>query len=283
MNLNLSQLESKLQSLFEDRLVSIIPGTTTKDQMAQKLAAAVKQNILEQDGRVVAPNVITLIVAPALAEQWRNIQIIDSLRNILDTALKETGLYFASQPVITIATNPSFSPEDVSVLASHNLESMEETKNMASEKSTETDDNQTFPDNAFLIVEGVKVFPLKEGVVNIGRRLENQLVIDDPRISRNHAQLRAINGRFVLFDLNSTGGSFVNGQRINQTVLYPGDVISLAGLSLIFGQDNPPPKQSQGDTGDLPNSKKDRPTASLDQHTVDLQTDRLTRDKKKKK
>ncbi len=54
-----------------------------------------------------------------------------------------------------------------------------------------------------LIIEGVKVHPLKETVVNIGRRLENHLVIDDPRISRNHAQLRAIKGRFVLFDLKT--------------------------------------------------------------------------------
>jgi pSer/pThr/pTyr-binding forkhead associated (FHA) protein len=41
----------------------------------------------------------------------------------------------------------------------------------------------------------------------------------------------------VLFDLNSNGGTFVNGQRTNQSVLHPGDVISLAGVSLIFGQD----------------------------------------------
>ena len=83
------------------------------------------------------------------------------------------------------------------------------------------------------------MFQLTQAVINIGRRLDNTLVVDDPRVSRNHAQIRAIKGRFVLFDLNSTGGTFVNGQRTNQTVLYPGDVISLAGASLIFGQDNP--------------------------------------------
>jgi len=283
MNLNLSQLESKIQTLFEDRFVSIMPGITTKDKIAQQLAASMKQNIIEQEGKLIAPNVITLIVAPAVAEQWRNIEIIEAIRNILNIALKDVGLDFASQAVITIATNPSFLTEEVTVLASHNLESMEETKGMINDKNNDTDEDQSFPENAFLIVEGVKVFPLKEAVVNIGRRMENQLVIDDPRISRNHAQLRAINGRFVLFDLNSTGGSFVNGQKISQTVLYPGDVISLAGLSLIFGQDNPPTKRTQGDTGDLPKSRTDRPTAILDQRTVDLQTDRLSRDKKKKK
>jgi pSer/pThr/pTyr-binding forkhead associated (FHA) protein len=93
--------------------------------------------------------------------------------------------------------------------------------------------------------------------------MDNQLIIDDPRVSRNHAQLRAIKGRFVVFDLNSTGGTFVNGQRASQTVLYPGDVISLAGVALIFGQDNPPPRPDLKETAPLQNASVDRPTAIL--------------------
>src|SRR5512133_408404 len=139
------------------------------------------------------------------------------------------------------------------------------------------------PENAFLIVEGVKVFPLNLPVINIGRRLENQLVIDDPRVSRNHAQLRAIKGRFVLFDLNSTGGTFVNGQRTSQTVLYPGDVISLAGVALIFGQDNPPPRPDLANTSPLDSDPgtSERPTATIEKTTVDLKDDKKkdTKDK----
>ena len=136
----------------------------------------------------------------------------------------------------------------------------------------EAEESDNIPENAFLIIEGVKVHPLNEAVVNIGRRLENQLVIDDPRVSRNHAQLRAIKGRFVLFDLNSTGGTFVNGQRTSQTVLYPGDVISLAGVALIFGQDNPPPRPDLATTSPLnPDpGTSERPTATLEHNTVDL-------------
>lgn len=130
------------------------------------------------------------------------------------------------------------------------------------------DEDTTMPENAFLIIEGVKVFPLKVSVVNIGRRLDNQLVIDDPRVSRNHVQLRSLKGRFVLFDLNSTGGTFVNGQRTNQSVLYPGDVISLAGVAIIFGQDNPPPRPDLAETSPLMNASQDRPTAILREMTT---------------
>jgi pSer/pThr/pTyr-binding forkhead associated (FHA) protein len=111
------------------------------------------------------------------------------------------------------------------------------------------------------------VFPLKKSIINIGRRLDNHLVIDDPRVSRNHSQLRAIKGRFVIFDLNSTGGTFVNGQRTSQSVLYPGDVISLAGVPLVFGQDNPPPRPDLAQTDPLTKASSERPTAYLDRET----------------
>ena len=105
------------------------------------------------------------------------------------------------------------------------------------------DDVATVPEDAFVIVDGIRVIPLTQTIVNIGRRVENTLVIDDPRVSRTHAQLRAINGRYIIFDLNSTGGTFINGERVTQSILYPGDVISLAGADLIYGQKNPPPRQ----------------------------------------
>lgn len=112
-------------------------------------------------------------------------------------------------------------------------------------------DSDAVPEDAFVIVDGVKVIPLTQPVINIGRRVENTLVLDDPRVSRTHAQLRSINGRYVLFDLNSTGGSFINGVRVTQSVLYPGDVISLAGVNLIYGQRNPPPRTDLKDTSPL--------------------------------
>jgi pSer/pThr/pTyr-binding forkhead associated (FHA) protein len=62
-----------------------------------------------------------------------------------------------------------------------------------------------------------------------------------------HAQLRLVRGQFVIFDLDSTGGTFVNGQRIRQQALRAGDVISLAGVPLVYGQETPEP----GDTQDV--------------------------------
>jgi pSer/pThr/pTyr-binding forkhead associated (FHA) protein len=94
------------------------------------------------------------------------------------------------------------------------------------------------PPNAFLIVNS-QVFPLDQEVINIGRSLENHLVIDDPSVSRAHAQLIAIKNHFMVFDQNSTGGTFVNGKRISRTVLNSGDIISLAAVSMLYVEDSP--------------------------------------------
>jgi len=278
MNSKLDHLESTLQSLFEDKLMAILPGRTLEDKVVQKLAAALKQNILEQkDGIPVAPNVFTLVVAPDIGPTWKEPQVMQALTEIIASAILDIGLKIEIQPTVTITTDKSYTEKDVSVIASHKLEPLEETKGMEISETKNGENSEKIPESAFLIVEGVKVFPLKDPVVNIGLRLENHLVIDDPRISRNHSQLRAINGRYVLFDLNSTGGSFVNGQRTSQTVLYPGDVISLAGVALIFGQDNPPPRPDIKDTSPYKDSNaSERPTATLDSQVIKEKTDRVT-------
>lgn len=272
--------------MVESQLTGILPGLKAEDRIIQKLAGALRQNIIDQQGETaLAPNVFTLIVAPDSSPMWKEPRTIDALKEIISSAGSEVGLKFVSPPTIIITTDENYSPDDISVLASHKLEPISDTKGMESTGPGITaPPEDTIPENAFLIIEGVKVHALTEPVINIGRRLENHLVIDDPRVSRNHAQLRSIKGRFVLFDLNSTGGTFVNGQRTSQTVLYPGDVISLAGVALIFGQDNPPVRPDLAETSPIDGRRSDpgmseRPTATVEHKTMDIQTDRLQQDK----
>ena len=266
--MNLKELEARLQSLIEVDLLKLLPGRKVEDVIVQKLAAAIQLNSLTlKDGSVTAPNVYTLIVNPNEAAKWQDQQLLTILLHSISAVAQEAGFKVTISPTIAISTNEKLPLNDAQVVASHRIEPMADT-NATPLDTGNLEELNKIPENAFLIVEGVKVFPLKLPVVNIGRRLDNQLIIDDPRVSRNHAQLRAIKGRFVVFDLNSTGGTFVNGQRASQVVLYPGDVISLAGVALIFGQDNPPPRPDLKDTAPYQNAAADRPTAALIDHST---------------
>jgi hypothetical protein len=67
----------------------------------------------------------------------------------------------------------------------------------------------------------------------IGRRPGNTLVIDDDFVSGSHAEIAFDQGGWWLVDLNSTNGTFVDGQRIHaRTRLEPGDVVQFGRVTL---------------------------------------------------
>jgi|SRR5688572_19176912 predicted component of type VI protein secretion system len=73
-----------------------------------------------------------------------------------------------------------------------------------------------------------KVHELAKDVVTLGRDVSNDIVINDAEVSRNHARLTAQSGSYLMEDLASTNGTFVNGQRlIGPKLLSPGDVVGL--------------------------------------------------------
>ena len=72
-----------------------------------------------------------------------------------------------------------------------------------------------------------KIYPLEAPEIIIGRDASNGVAINDGEISRKHAKLSLHGSAYVIQDLGSTNGSFVNGQRITGTqVLNPGDTVS---------------------------------------------------------
>lgn len=71
-------------------------------------------------------------------------------------------------------------------------------------------------------------FALEGDQLIIGRDAASGVAINDAEVSRKHARLTFQGGKYVLEDLGSTNGTFVNGQRlVSSTVLKPGDVVSL--------------------------------------------------------
>ncbi|MBT3390455.1 MAG: FHA domain-containing protein [Chloroflexi bacterium] len=105
-------------------------------------------------------------------------------------------------------------------------------------------EQETTP-SAFLIVDGGQIVPLDRAVITIGRKKDNQIIINNPHVSRHHAQIRNVQQRYLLVDLNSKVGCSVNGKRVEQALLKPGDVISIGGVPLIFGQGADSKKRAQ--------------------------------------
>jgi pSer/pThr/pTyr-binding forkhead associated (FHA) protein len=117
---------------------------------------------------------------------------------------------------------------------------------------------------AFLIVDGSKVFVCTKPIIKIGRSTKNDLVLEYQQVSRHHAEIRYSKGYYEILDLNSTGGTYVNDEKITKQILHKGDVITLADIHLVFGQDEVPPSGSTEEYQPPPKR------ATLDIHTQAL-------------
>ncbi|MBI9048221.1 MAG: FHA domain-containing protein [Anaerolineaceae bacterium] len=81
-----------------------------------------------------------------------------------------------------------------------------------------------------------QIYPLDKPEMILGRDLGNDIVISDSEVSRRHSRLFMQGANYVIEDLGSTNGTFVNGQRLTGSyVLRPGEIITFGEtLSLVF-------------------------------------------------
>ena len=83
---------------------------------------------------------------------------------------------------------------------------------------------------------GEQTYTLKPSQISIGRKDSNIIVIQEQTISSSHAQINFEGGQYVLTDLNSTNGTFVNGKRITKQALRNGDLVRMGAIEMKFSQ-----------------------------------------------
>jgi hypothetical protein len=81
-------------------------------------------------------------------------------------------------------------------------------------------------------------YPLSEnGRTTIGRSGSNDIVLDSPFVSAEHAVVKGDRDVFIIHDLASFNGTWVNGHRVQRSILYDGDLLTFGkDLSLVFKQ-----------------------------------------------
>jgi Protein of unknown function (DUF3662)/FHA domain len=81
-----------------------------------------------------------------------------------------------------------------------------------------------------------RVYRIEKPVVNIGRQLTNDIIVEDKRVSRFHAQIKyQSNGQFMIFDLGSTNGITINGTpHLRQHTLRSGDRFTIGSYDFYF-------------------------------------------------
>jgi len=244
MSGELSRLEKQLEKLVEGSLGRLFGAGLSASEVGARLARAMDDGVLrDEKGRAHAPDQYALTLNPAEVEQLggKFSDIVPELSKGLLEAARNAGYLLGTEPGVAIASDPTLPRREVRVVAWHSGTPLELTKGMpVSEGQGEAGPKS----GSFLIIDGDRHFPLDRPVINIGRRLDNQIILEDLHVSRTHAQLRWRDGRFVLFDLGSASGTKVNGRPVRQHLLLPGDVITIGPIRMVYGEDPGGPPDS---------------------------------------
>jgi len=98
--------------------------------------------------------------------------------------------------------------------------------------------SQSRPLASFLVKSGAlknQRLPVRTPVINIGRADYNDIIFPDPSVSTAHAKLQRREGVWVVVDLDSTNGSFVDGERVKgESPLAPGALVRFGDVQLVF-------------------------------------------------
>lgn len=237
MNNSLSRFEARIQRLIEEGTARLFSSQDTKSHLAASLIEAMQAEVqFAEEDILVAPGVYTIHASTEHAASLKaNQPVLEELKAALLQAATQSGIQIPGSLVLHVVPQDDLPPGEFRVRCAGAGENIAQTQSLR--KAAEPAERQA-PAGAFLIVGGTEIFPLNLPIVNIGRKSDNHLVIENPQVSRRHAQLRAISGHYHFFDLGSTGGSKINNSEVKTAALLAGDVISLAGVPLIYGQDS---------------------------------------------
>ena len=244
----LSRFESFLERFLEapaGRLGASIQPVS----LAKRIERAMDTSKTFRDGGVIVPNHFELHLHPrdfAAFASYRGSLEDDLAHGVMSRARHERYTLVA-RPRVRILADDATRRGEIRVAANVVDEQGHRTRDadpMPSASDTMVFDRPApgaSPDTArraYLLVStrGSRPVQLDLGgpVISIGRASDNDVIVDDPMVSRHHCQLKLQHGAYGFIDLGSRNGSMVNGQPVSQIALGPGDVIQIGDTEVEF-------------------------------------------------
>jgi hypothetical protein len=246
----LARVEAFLERLFEapaGRLGARIQPVS----MAKRIERAMDTNKTFSDAGIIVPNYYDLHLNPAdfaAFESYRGSLEDDLAHGILNRARHERYTLVA-RPRVRLMADGGTRRGELRVAA--NVVDDRGPRARDPEPQVPSSDTMVFggpggvglitPDSArraYLLVStrgGRPVqFDLGGPLISIGRASDNDVIVDDPLVSRHHCQLKLQHGAYSFADLGSRNGSTVNGHQVSEVALGPGDRIRIGDTEIDF-------------------------------------------------
>jgi hypothetical protein len=249
----LRNLEAKLEGLVGGAFNRAFKSRVQPVEIARKLAKEMQDNQTVSISRTYVPNHYTVWLSPQDREQFEGYE--DGLKKELSDYLLEharnEGLALITRPTIDFETDDRLAlgefgiqtaliggPEEVEEAAALDAGPSAGDFGHTMVYSPDREARPLAPPDvasarALLVGEGKRTV-LSGSRVLIGRSRDCDVTLEDPNASRRHAELRNEGGYWIVTDLGSTNGVKVNGRRVEEAVLQPGDELALGLARLRF-------------------------------------------------
>lgn len=214
----LKRIEQKLEKLVEGTFTRAFPSSVKPIELGKRIRRVLEdKKTIGVQGQIIIPNRYVISLSPKDLENIESIQ--ESIQREISSSIRDhandENYHFQGTLTVEIFSNSSLKTGSIEVDGL-----FEENKG-------------GFPPGS-LIDENGKRLIITEQKLSIGRDKESTMQVVDVEVSRNHAEIRLLNTSFVLIDLQSTNGTYVNGQRVQEHTLQNFDQIKIGSTILLF-------------------------------------------------
>ena len=242
----LRNLEAKIENIVGGAFSRAFKSRVQPVEIARKLAKEMEDNKTLSISRTYVPNQYFVYLSKEDREQFEGYE--DGLRKELSEYLLEhartEGLAVVTRPDVIFRTDERLGlgefgiqaqlvqpPEEAAPAPGHVETPPEFGHTMVYSPDREArplapDEPEAPPGRWMLVGEGKRTV-LSGSRILIGRSRDCDVPLEDPNVSRRHAELRREDGAWVVADLGSTNGVKVNGQLVEQAQVHPGDELTL--------------------------------------------------------
>jgi hypothetical protein len=246
----LRSLESKIASLVEGTFSRAFRSEVRPVEIARKLAREMEEHRSFSVSRTYVPNEYRVFLSPRDRERFADYEdaLAGELAGYLLEHARRERLALLSRPVIEFETDDRLGLGEFGIQTRVVQPPQSAEPSPPEEQSGRTmiysaagriaepleERARARKETALLLHDGKRLVVGPAGVT-LGRSRQCDVVLEDPNVSREHAEIRPRGGSWVLSDLGSTNGSSVNGRRIDgPEVLKPGDEIEVGTSVMTF-------------------------------------------------
>jgi hypothetical protein len=230
----LNDFERRLGGMVEGFFTKAFKGGVHPVELAHHIVREMDTNKTVGIRQVWVPNQFDFRLSPPDRERFAKTE--KALRRELEQVVKETaaerGWELVGAPEVVFDTDSSLSEGTYTCLASL----VEPPTGAASAVPGAGAPAENAAASLVVVTRGQpeRVFPLAKERVIIGRLADSDVVVADPGVSRQHAEVRRENDGYVITDLGSTNGTMVNEAMIGERTLQAGDRITIGRTVLEF-------------------------------------------------